>query len=133
QPPPGTAAAGQSEAGPREPALDHARFMLAQIVGHVIQHDLGAGLRGARRRLHLHEEIALVFARQERRRQAQEKDAYRGNDRGVNEEPASKAADHMAYPAEVSGPGAIEAAVKPPEEALFFILSMGIGMEDRGA
>ena len=82
------AAPGEIEAVHLEHRVDHARFVLQQVVADVVEDDAGEPLRRARRRLHLDEHEALVLARQEGRGQSHEEQPDRDDQRGVDREEA---------------------------------------------
>ncbi len=100
--------------------IDHAGFLVEQIVADLVEHGSRTALRGARRQLYLYEHIALILVRQERRGQVDEQHRDPCYDYPIDEEPPSGARDDMAHAAPVLGATRLEMTIEPAEEPFAF-------------
>ena len=92
----------------------------------LLHHRQRARLRRARRQLHVGDQVALVFGRQERRRQAREHQDDHRDEQAEDDEHAPGAAQELRDPAFVGVRRRLEAAVEPAEGAALLELVPGL-------
>ena len=123
--------AGEAEAQNAHHAL-HFGLLQDELL-HLFHHSQRSLLRGAGRELHVHDDVALVFAGQERRGQAHVDHGHSSHDGCVDHKVANRTLEHAGHPAFIALGARGEAAIEPAKKAaLFVVMACFDRFEQRG-
>ena len=98
------------------------RLFMLVVVLDLLDHFQRTVGRCTRRQLDVGHDVALVFGRQERRRQTQEQEHHRNDQRHVDDHVAEGLLQNALHEALVAVRGGAEHAVEPAEEALLLVV-----------
>src|SRR5690606_36382494 len=129
------AASGKVEAGDGLDRSNDVGFLFQQVLADLGQYRFGALGAGVGRHAHFHHKEALVFIRQEGRRNLGEQVPGADHDQQEHHEIAATARQHAADAALEALGAAVEGAVEPAEEPLFLVerLARPGGLQESGA